>query len=303
MSIQKLQILPLIEASLVTFLWSTSYILIRIGLKEINPLAFAAYRYVIASLILLLPFLYQLKKGRINKLSPKSVGIFVLLGFTGFFIAQGLQFFGLYFLNSISVTFILNLTPIFVLGLSVFFLEERPSPLQLTGIVLTLSGVVVFFYSALQDIRMITGVLITLISGVGWAIYMIISRHYLGKNYENVITLTSISMFFGGLMLVSATVITGNIVNVSFNSWMIILWLSIVNTVVAFFLWNLALRTLTAVEQSILQNTMLIQITILAIFFLQETINAQKILGMAIVFIGVLIVQLRPKKRKATRNF
>jgi drug/metabolite transporter (DMT)-like permease len=303
MSIHKIQILPIIEASLVTFLWSTSYILIRIGLKEINPLAFAAYRYVIASLILLFPFLYQLKKGRINKLSPKSVGIFVLLGFTGFFIAQGLQFFGLYFLNSISVTFILNLTPIFVLGLSVFFLEERPSPLQLTGIVLTLAGVVVFFYSALQDIRIITGVLITLISGVGWAIYMIISRHYLGKKSENVITLTSISMFFGGLMLISTTIITGNIVNVSFNSWMIILWLSIVNTVVAFFIWNLALRTLTAVEQSILQNTMLIQITILAIFFLQETINAQKILGMAIVFIGVLIVQLRPKKRKATQNF
>jgi drug/metabolite transporter (DMT)-like permease len=166
------------------------------------------------------------------------------------------------------------------------------------GIILTLSGVVVFFYSTLYDIRMITGVLITLISGVGWAIYMIISRYYLGKNYEDVITLTSISMFFGGLMLLSATIITGNIVNVSFNSWIIILWLSIVNTVVAFFLWNLALKTLKAVEQSILQNTMLLQITILSLFFLQETINAQKILGMTFVFIGVLIVQLRPNKKK-----
>jgi len=290
--------LPLIEASLVTFLWSTSYILIRIGLKEINPLAFAAYRYIIASLILLFPFLYQLKKGKINKLSPKSVTIFLLLGFTGFFIAQGLQFFGLYFLNSVTVTFILNLTPIFVLGLSVFFLNERPSTLQLMGIALTLSGVVIFFYSALLDIGMITGVLITLISGVGWAIYMIISRYYLRKNYENVITLTSISMLFGGLMLLSATIITGNIVNVSFNNWIMILWLSIVNTVVAFFLWNHALKTLKAVEQSILQNTMLLQITILAVIFLQETINEQKILGMAIVFIGVLIVQLKSKKEK-----
>ena len=298
MTTQKTRMLPLIEASLVTFLWSTSYILIRIGLKEINPLAFAAYRYIIASLILLFPFLYQLKKGKINKLSPKSVTIFLLLGFTGFFIAQGLQFFGLYFLNSVTVTFILNLTPIFVLGLSVFFLNERPSNLQLMGIALTLSGVVIFFYSALLDIGMITGVLITLISGVGWAIYMIISRYYLRKNYENVITLTSISMLFGGLMLLSATIITGNIVNVSFNNWIMILWLSIVNTVVAFFLWNHALKTLKAVEQSILQNTMLLQITILAVIFLQETINEQKILGMAIVFVGVLIVQLKAKKEK-----
>jgi drug/metabolite transporter (DMT)-like permease len=145
---------------------------------------------------------------------------------------------------------------------------------------------------------MITGVLITLISGVGWAIYMIISRYYLRKNYENVITLTSISMLFGGLMLLSATIITGNIVNVSFNNWIMILWLSIVNTVVAFFLWNHALKTLKAVEQSILQNTMLLQITILAVIFLQETINEQKIIGMAIVFVGVLIVQLKAKKEK-----
>ena len=301
MRIQKTRMLSLIEASLVTFLWSTSYILIRIGLKEINPLAFAAYRYVIASFVLLFPFIYQLKKGKTGKFNKNSIAIFLLLGFTGFFIAQGLQFFGLYFLNSVTVTFILNLTPIFVLGLSVLFLNERPSNLQLVGITLTLFGVFIFFHEVLSDVRMINGVLITLISGVGWAIYMIISRHYLGKNNENVITLTSISMLFGGLMLLTTTTITGNIVNISFNSWMIILWLSIVNTAVAFFLWNHALKTLKAVEQSILQNTMLIQISILAFFFLQEQINAQKILGMTIVFIGVLIVQLKTRKEMQSK--
>lgn len=36
----------LAEALLVTFLWSTSYVLIKLGLKELNPIAFAAYRYL-----------------------------------------------------------------------------------------------------------------------------------------------------------------------------------------------------------------------------------------------------------------
>ena len=40
MKIQNTRMLALLEASLVTFLWSTSYVLIRIGLDEINPLAF-----------------------------------------------------------------------------------------------------------------------------------------------------------------------------------------------------------------------------------------------------------------------
>jgi drug/metabolite transporter (DMT)-like permease len=83
---------------------------------------------------------------------------------------------------------------------------------------------------------------------------------------------------------------------------MIILWLSIANTALAFFLWNHALKTLKAIEQSILQNSMLIQIAILAFVFLQEQITAQKIIGMIIVFSGVLIVQMRSKKEKRKKR-
>jgi drug/metabolite transporter (DMT)-like permease len=305
MRLQKARMIALFEASLVTFLWSSSYVLIRIGLQEINPLAFAAYRYFLASLILLFPFYIQFRKRRKSRLNLNQIGVFLVLGFTGFFIAQGFQFLGLFFLNSVTVTFILNLTPLFVLGLSILFLDEWPSTTQLFGILLTVFGVIIFFYNTLADFGMVTGVLITLISGVGWAFYIIISRRYLSKNNENVITITSISMLLGAFMLIGATGITGNLVNVSFNGWMIILWLSIANTAVAFFLWNHALKTLKAVEQSILQNTMLIQIALLAFFFLQESINEQKILGIIVIFSGVLIVQLTPKKErnKVTKKF
>lgn len=44
----------LVEAVFVTFLWSTSYILIKIGLREINSIAFASYRYALASALLLM---------------------------------------------------------------------------------------------------------------------------------------------------------------------------------------------------------------------------------------------------------
>ena len=298
MRLQKARMLSLVEALLVTFLWSSSYVLIRIGLEEINPLAFAAYRYFLASLILLFPFYLQYRKRKTSKFNLRRIGMFLVLGFTGFFIAQGFQFLGLFFLNSVTVTFILNLTPLFVLGLSIFFLDEWPSTVQLIGIVLTLFGVIIFFYDALTDFGAVTGVLITVISGIGWAFYIIISRRYLVKDRESVITLTSISMLLGAFMLLGATGLTGNLVNVSFNGWMIIVWLSIVNTAVAFFLWNHALKTLKAIEQSILQNSMLIQIALLAFFFLQESISEQNILGMIIVFSGVLIVQIRAKKER-----
>lgn len=301
MKINNKHLIALLEATLVTFLWSTSYVLIQIGLDEINPLAFAAYRYFFASLILLVPLFSQINKGGLENINHRKLLLFLVLGFTGYFIAQGFQFLGLFFLNSVTVTFILNLTPLFVLGFSVLLLNEWPTSIQAMGIGLTLIGVVIFFYDSLQQVGMITGVLVTLISGIGWALYMIILRRHLIKNNENIITITSISMFFGAIMLLVATGLTNNIVNVSFNGWMIIFWLSGINTAVAFFLWNHALKTLKVIEQSILQNSMLIQISLLAYFFLQESINEQKIIGMTIVFIGVLIVQI--KTNKSTKKF
>ena len=282
---------------LVTFLWSTSYILIKIGLEEINPLAFAAYRYAVASFVLSVPLFYQHRKHLLG-LDLRRKLMFLLLGFTGYFVAQGLQFFGLYYLQPVAVTFILNLTPIFVLVLSAVFLNEHPSPSQLVGIALTLCGVLVFFYDALAGVGEVTGVLVTLVSGVGWAVYMIISRYYLTRNVGGIITLTTCSMVSGSFMLLGMTTLTGNIVAVSFSGWVMILWLGVVNTAVAFTLWNHALKALQVYEQSILQNTMLIQIALLAFVFLHEPLDAQQILGMMMVFIGVLIVQLRPRPEK-----
>ena len=301
MDTTKTRLSSLGEALLVTFLWSTSYIFIKIGLEEIDPVTFAAYRYAVASLILSVPLFYQHRKRLLN-LDLRRTLMYLLLGFTGYFIAQGLQFFGLYYLQSVTVTFLLNLTPLFVLVLSALFLSELPSSIQLVGIALTLCGVLVFFYDALAGVGEVTGVLVTLVSGVGWAIYMIISRYYLGKNEESVITLTTCSMVSGAFMLLGAATLTGNIVMVSLNSWIIILWLSIVNTAVAFTLWNHALKTLQVIEQSILQNTMLIQITLLAFVFLHEPLQAQKILGMSMVFIGVLIVQLKPRRERGAES-
>ena len=113
----------MIEALLATFLWSTSYILIKIVLRELNPIAFAAYRHTLASIILIVfvSLRYKGSKG----LGSKHLLMLLIMGFTWYFVAQGLQFFCLYYLPAITVTFILNMTPIFVLALGAIFLKEN----------------------------------------------------------------------------------------------------------------------------------------------------------------------------------
>ena len=59
-------------ALFVTFLWSTSFIIIKLGLKEIPPLVFAGLRYSIA-FVVLLPFLFTNKN--VKKVIAKKMVI------------------------------------------------------------------------------------------------------------------------------------------------------------------------------------------------------------------------------------
>ena len=78
---------------------------------------------------------------------------------------------------------------------------------------------------------------------------------------------------------------------VTMKGWLIILWLAVVNTALAFTLWNLSLQRLSAVESASINNTMLVQIAILAWVFLGEAPGAFGLLGIALVSVGVYIVQ------------
>jgi drug/metabolite transporter (DMT)-like permease len=106
------------------------------------------------------------------------------------------------------------------------------------------------------------------------------------------ILVTAISMGIGSLLLLIIGVTTQGFGNLNLMQWLIVGWLAVVNTAVAFTLWNNTLKTLTAVESSIINNTMLPQIAILAWLFLDESLNPRQILGIVLVGIGTLIVQL-----------
>jgi drug/metabolite transporter (DMT)-like permease len=57
------------------------------------------------------------------------------------------------------------------------------------------------------------------------------------------------------------------------------------------------LRTLTAMESSIINNTMLIQIAVLAWVFLGESLGLQQIAGLSLAAVGTLIVQLLGRRQ------
>lgn len=284
------RLLAIIEACLVTFLWSSSYVLVKIGLNQLSPLLLVTLRYITASVIVVPLALMRGEAGLLRE--PKNFLKLVFLGISGYTIAQGLQCLGLFYLPAVSVTFILNFTPVVVLVMGVMFLREYPTPLQLGGMGLVLLGAYLFFNAPLST-DSLSGILITLLSGLGWATYLVSSRLMFRQVKMNPLGLTAFSMGFGTLFLAAAAYSIEVPSSVSLQGWAIILWLGVVNTAIAFFLWNHALLKLEAFEISILQNTMLVQIALLSWLFLGERLTVLKLISMTLVFVGVLIVQIK----------
>lgn len=68
------------------------------------------------------------------------------------------------------------------------------------------------------------------------------------------------------------------------------------NTAFAFTLWNRTLRSLTAVESSIINSTMLGQIAVLAWLFLGESLSWQRGTGLLLAALGTLMVHVRARR-------
>jgi drug/metabolite transporter (DMT)-like permease len=281
-----------VSALAVTFLWSSSYILVKIGLNQLNisPLTLVTLRYAISSMCLLL--LVFLKGFKIQNLKRNSILHFLVLGITGFSIAQGFQCLGLFYLPAVTVTFLLNFTPFFVLIFGLIMLNEKPSKLQVVGAIIIFIGAYIFFNNQLSKPNLL-GLIVTLISGLGWGAYMVYARSTLVSTMMELLPTTAFSMSIGTLILLIATYFVEGITVIPLQGWIIVFWLGLVNTAIAFLLWNYALKRLKAFETSVIQNTMLVQIGLLSWVFLGEKIGLLQMVAIILVLSGVIIVQLR----------
>jgi drug/metabolite transporter (DMT)-like permease len=280
-----------LQALFVTFLWSTSWVLIKIGLADIPALTFAGLRYMLA-FCCLLPFAWR-QRPLLPSLTRADWLRLIGLGILLYTVTQGAQFVGLAYLPSVTVSLLLNFTTVVVALLGILFLAERPSWQQWAGIGLFLGGVLLYFYPVFIPTAQIIGFVVVLVGVLGNALSGIVGRHVNRSGQLPPLLVTAVSMGIGAALLLFTGITVQGLPRLAWNNWLIIIWLAVVNTAFAFTLWNHTLRRLTAVESSLINNTMLIQIAILAWLFLDEPLTAQEIVGMVLAAAGVLVVQLK----------
>ncbi|MFC2077809.1 DMT family transporter [Candidatus Bipolaricaulota bacterium] len=285
----------ILQALLVTFLWSTSWVLIKWGLKEIPPLTFAGLRYAIAACILL-PGLWQ-RREELRALTRGHWIQLLTLGLVFYALTQGGQFLTLQYLDAIPFSLILSFTPLFVAGASTLTLRERPTRLQWIGLAATLVGGALYFAPSSPFRGAVLGFSFAGLTLCANVVSSLLGRVVNRRRAVSPIVVTTISMGFGALLLLGTGLGTQGLPALTLKGWGIVVWLAFVNTAFAFTLWNRTLRVLSATESSVINNTMLIQIAILAWVFLGETLGAIEIVGLLAVAGGTLLVQLKLARR------
>ncbi|MCB9421285.1 MAG: EamA family transporter [Ardenticatenaceae bacterium] len=281
------------QALLVTFLWSTSWVLIKLGLQDIPPVTFAGLRYFLAFLALI-PFYRRRQNATpLRALSRRDWLNLIGLGLLYYTITQGSQFMGLAYLPAITFSLLLNSTAVVVTILGIPLLREIPTWLQWGGMLVFVAGALVFFYPLVIPAGQGIGYVIAAVHILATSLSSIAGRGVNRGQRIHPLTVTMVSMGVGSVVMLAAGLLLEPWPQLTLTSWAIVVWLAVVNTAVAFTIWNHTLRTLSAMESSIINNTMLIQITVLAWLFLGETLTGVKIIGLVLAALGALLVQVR----------
>lgn len=278
----------LAEGVLVTLILGSTLVIAKRALGGVGPLTLAALRYLLAFL-LLLPFVARGGAGP-RRWPPALWGRFALIGLSFYVVGNGGLFLGLKYLPATTAALLLSLVPLLVLIAGVLWLREMPTRTQIAGLVVCLTGGALFFAPGLRGGRPL-GVLIVAVALVGNAAFGVLGRVTLRDEPVNVVALTAIPLAVGAVVLLPVALVAEGVPRLSLSSAVAVIWLAAINTAAAFFLYNHALRTLTALEMSVLLSLTPLVTALGAWLVLGERLRPLQLCGMIVVVAGVALVQ------------
>lgn len=283
----------ILQAVLVVTLWSSSWVLIKFGLRDIPPLTFAGLRYVIAFLVLVPLALSRSRLQGLRRLTGHDWWRLTALGLLLYAAGVGMQFVALSYLPTVTTRLLFSSSSVLVALLSGLLLRERATWLQWCGVLVVLSGVYVYFHPVDVPVIELPGIAAALCGALVFSLAAVVGRDVARSRTISPLLVTAVSMGAGSVTLLATGLVVQGMPAISLRNWVIILWLSLVNTSFTFVLWNRTLQTLTAVESNIITTAMIVEIALLAWVFLDERLTLLDGVGLALVVLGTVLVQLR----------
>ncbi|OGB74034.1 hypothetical protein A2V68_01560, partial [candidate division Kazan bacterium RBG_13_50_9] len=241
-----------------------------------------------AFLSLLLYYLVKRPKLRLD-LTRSEIYSLVLSGVVGFVAAPLFSVVGLRYITGTTAGLFAGLSAILVMVLGFIILREKPRNVQLVGSLIALAGVYVFLSNGVWG-GSLFGITMIALAELSYAFSTVLTRLVVrGPGDETMIT-SLVGAGIGTAILLPVGFLSGGMAGVL--QWQALVTVLVVGVIFGFagMMWSAVLDQLQAIEAAILQNTMLIQIALLAIIFLREHITLNNVVGGVAVVFGAYLV-------------
>ena len=178
------------------FFWASAFVGIRIGLSSYSPGSLALFRFLVASLCMLLISYFMPHRKKVCWSDRLQL---ILLGFAAIGVYNICLNYGEMSVSAGVASFVIGLIPIFTLLLSILYLHERPGVVVYLGVIISLIGLALMAIAESTDVSINRGLLFILVAAWMGAIYTVLQKRFLTQ-YDPV-TVTAWVIWGGTLLL------------------------------------------------------------------------------------------------------
>lgn len=273
-----------------SFIWSTQVY------DSLNPTATIFLRLVVATIFFTaILFIFRLNE----KIKKEHLGLFALAALFEpffYFIFEG---YGLKNTSPIIGSAIIALIPLVTPIGARIFLKERITPMNVVGLVVSFTGVVVMllnknmdFAASPKGVMFLSGAVLV---AVGYSIALIkLTKHY------KPLTITWMQNIIGMLYFIPLVVVMEHFEPSNFSQigqYIVpLICLGVFCSAIAYALWAFAFSKLGASRANVYSNLIPVFTAIFSYFIIHEEISAQKIIGIVLVVGGLVLSQLKKHK-------
>ncbi|MFB6587781.1 DMT family transporter [Bacillus thuringiensis] len=293
----KQTILGAICLSLAASIWGGMYVVSKYVLDFIPPLTLVWLRFIIAFVVLY--FILKIAEKKQKKkvvIRKKDWLLFAWIGFIGYFISITCQFIGTKLSDAHTGSLVTSATPAFMVVFAALILKEKLTARRLLSTIIATIGVIIVIGWDIEIGSYFIGTIILVGAAITWALLSIYVK--IASIQFSSLVITTYAIFFS-LFFITPFMIwelqTASIGTVNTYVILGVLYLGIVSTAGAFFLWNKGLELLDASIGSLFFFFQPIVGSLLGWLLLNETLNSNFFIGGILIICSVLITTFEKK--------
>lgn len=295
----KNSILGAIYLSLAASIWGGMYVISKYVLGFVPPFTLLWLRYCIA-----FAFLFGIwqftrhKQARPDRLNWKTVRRLAWIGFIGYFVSVGTQFVGTKLSDAHTGALLTSASPTFVILFARLFLREPLTWKKVSALLLSTGGVLIVVGWGNHQGNSFLGELFLLAAAITWALLTVSVRQ--AAQYHSPLTTTTFALGFA--LIMTTPLMFWEILNTKL-SWSAnptllgggILYLGLVATAAAFFLWNKGMELIEAGIGSLFFFFQPVVGAFLGWLLLGEELRWNFFFGGSFILLGVLLATVDPR--------